>query len=183
MKKFLKLTLPVLALALAGCASSSNPAEDQSFSESGAGEESIYDSSVAGGGTGSSSPLPARDESLNPDGADYETLSAHTVYFAFDSFSIEAGERHKVENVAKWMQSNTDKKVVVAGHCDNRGTIQYNLALGERRALAVRDYLVGLGIDKSKISTISYGEERPAVEGENEEAWSKNRRAQIGVLK
>lgn len=183
----LKITLPLIALVIAGCASSSNPPENQDFSStSGSGDEDIYDNSVAGGGgfgSDSSSPLPSRDESMNPENADYETLGAYTVYFGFDSFSIEPGERHKVENVSKWMQSNAGSKIIIAGNCDNRGTVQYNLALGERRALAIRDYLVGLGVDKSRISTISYGEERPAVEGDNEEAWAKNRRGQIGVLK
>lgn len=181
-----KFVLLFLVLAIAGCASSSNPPENQDFSASseGMGEEDIYDGTVSGGGgfDNATVPLPERDESTNPENADYLTLKAYTVYFSFDSFSIEAGERHKVENISKWMKSNPDKKIIVAGHCDNRGTVQYNLALGERRALAVRDYLVGLGVDKSRISTISYGEERPAEAGEDEEAWKMNRRSEIGVL-
>lgn len=181
------VSLALVVAGLASCASSSNPAESQPFDGSTAGteEEGIYDKTPETSGASgiASEPLPERDEKTNPDNADYETLNADTVYFAFDSYSIEASQRHKVENAASWMKENFDKKVIVAGHCDNRGTTQYNLALGERRALAIRDYLVGLGVEKDRINTISYGKERPAVSGESEEAWAKNRRGQIGVLR
>lgn len=187
-KNRIVITLVLLATAgwLAGCASSSRPAEDQPFSESegslsddatGETDEAIYDSAV------SDKPLPARPEGANPSTADYETLKAHTVYFGFDSFSIVAGERHKVENVARWMKEHPKKYLIIAGHCDERGTTEYNLALGERRALSVRDYLVGLGADRAKISTVSYGEEKPEAIGTDETTWKKNRRAEIGVLK
>lgn len=181
MKKLNSFLLIALCIGVVGCASSSKSPEGQSFSDTGNPDEAIYDGQIAGGAM--SEPLPARDEFSNPDAADYSTLAGYTVYFSFDSFSIEAEQRHKVENVASWMQSHPGTKIIVAGHCDARGTTQYNLALGERRALAVRDYLVGLGADKNLISTVSYGEERPAAIGETEEAWSKNRRAQIGILK
>ncbi|MFH1066552.1 MAG: peptidoglycan-associated lipoprotein Pal [bacterium] len=172
--------LALVCIALVGCASSSKSPDGQPFSGSGNSDEAIYDQSAA---DGMSEPLPARDESSNPDAADYSTLGGYTIYFSFDSFSIEAEQRHKAENVASWLQTHPGTKIIIAGHCDSRGTTQYNLALGERRALAVRYYLVGLGADKSSISTVSYGEERPAAVGETEEAWSKNRRAQIGILK
>jgi peptidoglycan-associated lipoprotein len=78
---------------------------------------------------------------------------------------------------AAWLERNPTADVVVEGHADERGTREYNLALGARRAEAVRSYLIGLGIDPARIDTISYGEERPAVAGSNEEAWARNRRA------
>lgn len=126
--------------------------------------------------------LPDRDGTTNPENADYAPLDAYTVYFDFDSYSIRSSERPKLEAIAAWLNKNPGAKVVVAGHTDQRGTTQYNLGLGERRALATRDYLLGLGIDVNRMSTISYGEERPARTGSGESAWSANRRAQVGVL-
>ncbi|MEM9445353.1 MAG: OmpA family protein [Verrucomicrobiota bacterium] len=154
-------------------------------------DEGIYDSN-AGVNTGgayedlSTIPVPAlpdRDPSLNPEDADYQTLAAYTVYFGFDSFSIAASERTKLEEVANYLKANGDVKVILAGHTDSRGTVQYNLGLGERRSLAARDYLIGLGIASSRLNTISYGEERPADSAESEAAWERNRRAEIGVIR
>lgn len=125
--------------------------------------------------------LPSRG-SMNPADADFDTLSSYSVLFDFDSFSIRPSERPKLESVAAWLNSNPRAKVVMAGHTDERGTTQYNLGLGERRALAARDYLLGLGIDISRISTISYGEERPARGGSGEATWSANRRVEVGVF-
>lgn len=127
--------------------------------------------------------LPGRSESTNPENADYDTLSSYTVFFDFDSYSIRASERPKLEAVASWLNTNASAKVVMAGHTDERGTTQYNLGLGERRALATRDYLLGLGIDASRMSTVSYGEERPARSGSDEGAYSANRRTAVGVLR
>lgn len=101
------------------------------------------------------------------------------IYFSFDSSEISGEARSILEEKSQWLMENRDAKITVEGHCDERGTTQYNLALGERRAESVKTYLVALGVDSSRISTISYGEERPAVEGSGEEAWSKNRRAEF----
>lgn len=163
-----------LSLMLVFAACSSTKEGEPPFGANGtAGGESIYDGNV----------LPTRDESMNPDNADYQTLAQYTIYFTTDGFTIDPAERAKAEAVAKWLQDNPSAKIVVAGHCDDRGTTQYNLALGERRSLAVREYLIGLGTTKERASTVSYGEEKPAVQGNNEEAWAKNRRAQIGVFR
>lgn len=129
------------------------------------------------------SPLPSRDPNANPDTADYTTLAPYHIFFSTDSYAIESSERHKVEAIAKWLADNSTAKVILAGHCDSRGTTEYNLALGERRALALRDYLVGLGADRARISTVSYGEERPAASGDNALSWTRNRRAETGILK
>ena len=126
--------------------------------------------------------LPSRDASTNPANANFSTLKDYTVYFDFDSYSIRASERPKLEAIAAWLNQSPQAKVVMAGHTDNRGTTQYNLGLGERRALATRDYLLGLGIDVSRMSTVSYGEERPAQSGEGPSAYAANRRAEVGVL-
>ncbi|GAB4248613.1 MAG: hypothetical protein OHK005_15210 [Candidatus Methylacidiphilales bacterium] len=127
--------------------------------------------------------LPERDESFHPENADYTTLSAYTVYFAFDNFTIAPSERGKLEQTAQYLATNPAVRIIVAGHTDERGTIQYNLGLGERRANAVRDYLIGLGVSGSRIQTISYGEERPVDPSSNEAAWAKNRRAQAGIIR
>ena len=100
-----------------------------------------------------------------------------TVYFAFDSAVLRAPSQRVLRQQAAWLERNAGARVIVEGHADERGTRDYNLALGARRAEAVRTFLVGLGIAPERIETISYGEERPAVAGSGEEAWARNRRA------
>jgi len=101
------------------------------------------------------------------------------VYFEFDSFNLSSASRDALNMAADWMMANPNVRVQVEGHCDERGTTEYNLALGERRASAVRDYLVMRGVPVSQLSTISYGEERPAVPGFDEASWAQNRRAEF----
>lgn len=100
-----------------------------------------------------------------------------TVHFDYDKATLSSVVKKELAGNAQWMKSNPKTTIQIEGHCDNRGTIEYNLALGERRAQAVKNYLVGLGIPADKLSIISYGEEKPVLQGDNEEAWSKNRRA------
>ena len=103
------------------------------------------------------------------------------VLFEYDSARIRPSEESKLQTVAAYAKSNPGK-LVVEGHCDERGTAEYNRALGERRALAARDELVKLGVDTSRISTVSYGSERPTDPGHDEGAWSKNRRCEFVVV-
>jgi peptidoglycan-associated lipoprotein len=98
------------------------------------------------------------------------------VFFDFDKYNIRADQRGTVEALAAWLDTNPSVTLTIEGHCDERGTREYNLALGERRANSVRDYLVALGINPGRLSTVSYGEERPAVLGSNDSAWAQNRR-------
>ena len=105
------------------------------------------------------------------------------VYFDFDSAKIRPSEVAKLEAVANWMKSNSSAKLVVEGHCDERGTAEYNRALGERRAQAAREKLVSLGVDAGRITTISYGNDRPADLGHDEAAWAKNRRCEFAIVK
>jgi peptidoglycan-associated lipoprotein len=100
-----------------------------------------------------------------------------TIYFDFDSSELSSTARSTLSQNAEVLKAYPDHGVIVEGHCDERGTIEYNLALGERRASSVRDYLVGLGVDRSRVRIITYGEERPADPGHTEANWSKNRRA------
>lgn len=101
------------------------------------------------------------------------------VYFAFDSSHISTEDQATVEAVARHLRNNSRETVVVEGHTDERGSREYNMGLGERRALAVRAYLIGLGIDSSRIQTRSMGEEQPVAFGHDEESWRLNRRAEF----
>jgi peptidoglycan-associated lipoprotein len=103
------------------------------------------------------------------------------VLFDYDSARIRPSEEPKLQTVAAYLKSNPGK-LVIEGHCDERGTAEYNRALGERRALAAREELGKLGADASRITTISYGSERPADPGHDESAWSKNRRCEFAVV-
>ncbi|MBN1670120.1 MAG: peptidoglycan-associated lipoprotein Pal [Kiritimatiellae bacterium] len=105
--------------------------------------------------------------------------SFENVYFDFDKAQIKPEESGKVEAVARYLKSHPALGLIVEGHCDERGSNEYNMALGERRALAVRAYLIGLGIDGARVQTKSYGEESPVDPGHNEEAWRVNRRAEF----
>jgi peptidoglycan-associated lipoprotein len=98
------------------------------------------------------------------------------VFFGYDSYELTTDAQATLERQATWLKTYPAVTIVVEGHCDERGTREYNLALGERRAAAVANYLVALGVDPNRIQTISYGKERPAVDGHDETAWSQNRR-------
>ena len=113
---------------------------------------------------------------------DRDTFKADIVYFDFDKSAIKAGEQSKLAAVADYLKNNSAAAVRVEGNCDERGTEEYNRALGERRALAAREYLVNLGIDASRIDTLSKGEDNPADPGHNEAAWKLNRRDEFVVL-
>jgi peptidoglycan-associated lipoprotein len=107
---------------------------------------------------------------------DFKTTATDRVFFAFDRSDLDASARQTLQRQAAWLKQYGNVTVTIEGHCDERGTREYNLALGARRANAVREYLVSLGISPSRIQTISYGKERPAALGSNEEAWRLNRR-------
>lgn len=114
---------------------------------------------------------------------DTNVFKNFTVYFEFDKSAVRTGERSKVEAVATELKANAANKLLIEGHCDERGTEEYNRALGERRAQSLREYLSNLGVGPERVRTISYGEDRPAVDGHNDDAWSKNRRGEFILLK
>ncbi len=125
----------------------------------------------------------ARPAGVNPEtDVDYSVLSAQTIYFDYDSTVIKSSERGKLQQIADWLKSHDGKRLMLAGHADVRGTPEYNRGLGERRAQTVREYLVGLGVPAGSLFTISYGSEKPAVDGTTEDAYSKNRRVAPGVI-
>ena len=101
------------------------------------------------------------------------------INFDFDKYNIRTGDAAILKEDAGWFKANPGKKAKVEGHCDERGTVEYNLVLGQKRADSAKSYLVGLGIDGNLLETVSYGKERPVDPGHNEAAWAKNRRAHI----
>jgi peptidoglycan-associated lipoprotein len=118
---------------------------------------------------------------LNGDSDSNTAGGLQTINFAFDSSALDSVAKGNLKSNADYLKANANIDVQVEGHCDERGSRQYNLALGERRAKAVRDQLVAQGVAAKRISTISYGSERPLADGQNESAWSKNRRANFVI--
>ncbi|TPD62070.1 peptidoglycan-associated lipoprotein Pal [Emcibacter nanhaiensis] len=118
-------------------------------------------------------PTPGSQEDLD------QTAGA-LVYFGFDRYDLTADARSVLQSQARWIIDN-NASVTIEGHCDERGTREYNLALGDRRATAVKNYLVALGVSASQIRTVSYGKERPAVSGSGESVWAQNRRGYTRV--
>ena len=108
-------------------------------------------------------------------------VGENKVHFAFDSASLTDAAQTRLKAIAKYVKTNGVESITVEGHCDERGTREYNLALGDRRAVAVKRYLVGLGVSPQNIKTISYGKERPANTAHTPEAWAENRRAVVLV--
>ena len=105
-----------------------------------------------------------------------------TIYFDTDQFNIDAEDQAALQQQANYLRQYPNVRATVEGHCDERGTREYNLALGERRANAAKNYLVSLGVEANRITTVSYGKERPVALGSNEQAWARNRRAVTIVL-
>jgi len=178
-----KLLLPfvvALTLALAACE------DDKASNYTGMGGDNgsgLPGDTVNPSGVDSGIPPSRPGGDFNPDkDVDNSILADDTVYFAFDSSNIAAAERAKLQAVSDWFKANPNRALFLAGHADKRGTPEYNRALGERRALAVREYLVGLGLPADQLYTNSYGSDRPAVDGDTEEAYAKNRRVEVGVI-
>ena len=122
--------------------------------------------------TGSTAPVPGSQ-------ADFaaQMMGQDTIYFETDKFNIDATDQAALAAQAQWLMKYPAKRLTVEGHADERGTREYNLALGERRANAAKNYLVSLGVDAGRITTVSYGKERPVALGSDEESWARNRRA------
>ena len=126
--------------------------------------------------TPSVSPPPMPSGPAPGSKGDFEAKVGDRIFFDFDKYSLKANARATLEKQAAWLNKWPAVTITVEGHCDERGTREYNLALGERRANSVKDYLVALGVNPSRIRTISYGKERPVALGSNDAAWAQNRR-------
>jgi peptidoglycan-associated lipoprotein len=135
---------------------------------------------------GGSAPAPAAAQTpatgARPSPREFTAIpQLKPIYFDFDKYDIRPADAKVLDANAQWLKSNDQQLVLIEGHCDERGTNEYNLALGERRAKSTMNYLVSQGVQASRITIISYGEERPVCTEKNEECWSKNRRAQFLV--
>ena len=168
------LLAAIAAASLAAC--SSVPLDSQAPVESRTGT-----TSGTGAGTGGASSSQTRVAPVDVTGTSNVNFTnlPRIVYFDFDSYVVKDQYRPVIEANAKALTTNRKMHMAVEGHTDDRGSSEYNLALGQRRAEAVRKYLTGLGADGSKIRVLSHGEERPADPGHDESAWSKNRRAEL----
>lgn len=158
--------ISIMALALViGACSSKKKTED--------GSETMSPSAGANTPVVENTPM-----SFDVGGSDSGRINGlSTINFEYDRAALSADAKEKLKGNAEWIKSNTNTTVQIEGHCDSRGTIEYNLALGERRAQSVRSYLIGLGVPGSRLNIISYGEERPVARGETEADFNKNRRA------
>jgi peptidoglycan-associated lipoprotein len=103
------------------------------------------------------------------------------IYFDYDSHTVQAEDLAKIKEMAEWLKSNNGVRVVVEGHCDERGTVEYNLALGQKRAEVVKSHLTTFGVDDKRVRTISFGKELPADPGHTEDSWAKNRRVHFAL--
>lgn len=112
-------------------------------------------------------------------GADAGKPSTNAVYFVFDSSALDAAGKATLDAYAAWLNANNSANITIEGNCDERGSREYNLALGQRRADSVRDYLAGQGVMAARIDTVSFGEERPVCKGSGEACWAQNRRGDI----
>lgn len=169
LRSVLVLTLLAASLTLTSCASKKTKPTD---GVDGTGADTQLENTNNTGGV---------SLELNGDSDSNRAGALKTVYFAYSSSAIEGDTRDTLNSNAEFLKTNAAVKVQVEGHCDERGSVQFNLALGERRAKSVRDYLVAQGVASSRISVISLGKEKPVSFGHDEESWSKNRRGNFLV--
>lgn len=141
------------------------------------------DDGVAVGDVSQDASVASKDMSFDPMGSDSGNINGlQTINFDYDAATLNTESRKILANNAEWIKSHSDVTVQIEGHCDSRGSVEYNLALGERRAQSVKNYLVSLGIDGKRLTIISYGKEKPIASGDSEDAFNKNRRANFVPL-
>ena len=163
------LAMCAVAFLFTACETASNVAGDSASGSS--------SSSATAAGTTSSSAGSSTTAATQMSDAEKLAQVGNTVYFGFDSSELAGEAQATLDRQAAFLNVNPTMVVIIEGHADERGTREYNLALGDRRAVAVRDYLLAKGLNAARVRTVSYGKERPAVSGSNEESWAKNRRA------
>ncbi len=156
------LIVATALIALAGCAKKDKPLPPAPLGSDGA---------TATGTNTNQGPIPGSQEDF------VASVAADRVFFDTDKYDIDAEDQTTLASQARWLARYPATRVTIEGHCDERGTRDYNIALGERRANAAKNYLAAQGVDSSRISTISYGKERPDALGSDEESWARNRRA------
>ena len=158
----------ILVLFVAACATKPKDDADASGSGSTSSDSSVSDGTITE--TAGSGIVAGSQEDLIVNDGD-------RVFFGYDSSDLDSDALELLQDQVAWLKQNSNVSVTIEGHCDERGTREYNLALGEKRAQSVKNYLIGLGISPDRVSTISYGKERPAVVGSNDGAWAQNRRS------
>ena len=166
-------TSALLVFFLAACSTTPKDTADSSGSGSSSSSSDVSSSeegTITETGPESASITPGSQEDLIVNVGD-------RVFFNYDSSDLDSDAQELLQDQVAWLKQYSDVSVIVEGHCDERGTREYNLALGEKRAQSVKNYLISLGISSDRISTISYGKERPAVVGSNDGAWAQNRRS------
>lgn len=127
-------------------------------------------------------PAPSKPSGPAPDSLEYfNTVVGNTVQFDFDRYDLDADDQARLRAQAQWLNQYANRTLTVEGHCDERGTREYNLGLGERRANAVRQYLISQGVNANRVKTISYGKERPLCVSSDEACWGRNRRGVSAV--
>ena len=163
------LASALLVFFLAACSTTPKDTADSSGSGS-TSTSSDVSSSAETETTESASIEPGSQEDLIVNVGD-------RVFFNYDSSELDTDAQELLQDQVAWLKQYSDVSIIIEGHCDERGTREYNLALGEKRAQSVKNYLINLGISSDRVSTISYGKERPAVVGSNDGAWAQNRRS------
>lgn len=173
--RFSYVICALAGLALAAC--ESNP--EVNSSATGDGSSSGASASQAGTGGPVTSGVTSQQVGAQAPGSaeDFVVNVGDRVLFGFDRFDLSPEARTVIENQVTWLKRFPGVTVSIEGHTDERGTREYNLALGERRANSVRDYMIALGVEPNRVKTISYGKERPVDPASSDEAWSRNRRA------
>lgn len=194
-KRVLLFVVFVIVIAVsitAGCAKQEVVKKDEGIAPmpSAMPAESNKQSETASTKTDEAQALPKATEKMSPASQTSKSSSSELmqsalekIYFDFDSSDITASSRDTLSKNASEIMKEQQVKIRIEGNCDERGSAEYNLALGERRAKAARQYLVNLGVKPERLSTISYGKEKPAVQGNNEAAWAKNRRDEFVIVK
>lgn len=141
----------------------------------GSSESTIRSETTADGGSENIDSSPMNFSAEGSDSGSIDGLN--TVFFEYDKASLTSDEKAKLQGNATWIKNNSRAKIMIEGHCDQRGSNEYNLSLGERRANAIKKMLTEMGVPASRLNTVSYGEEKPLVAGDSESAMAKNRRA------
>jgi peptidoglycan-associated lipoprotein len=125
----------------------------------------------------------AKAQTTMTDATNEQSVLSKMIHFDFDKYDIKKEAQEVLKEIAAYLKANPEIRIIIEGHCDERGTREYNLVLGMRRAQAAKKYLVDLGIDEKRIETISYGKDRPLIDEHNENAWAKNRRCEFKRIK
>ncbi|HEU4521694.1 MAG TPA: OmpA family protein [Thermoanaerobaculia bacterium] len=173
----LAAALVVAAILPAGCRSRVKPVVTPSTADTQPVAQVVEAPSRDFVSPGAETPRPMSGAELNRAARDRGWI--RDAFFEFDSMTLDTDARNALDVSARWLRDNQNARLVIEGHCDERGTEQYNLALGERRAATARQYLTVLGVDPARITHMSFGEEQPFAEGSSEEAWRQNRRAHL----